>query len=133
MRPPPPPPFAAASSRQVCPPTKEMLKESLALERVRHATQASNPRLADTRLAGPRLAGPRRADPRQVWSATHTCGPRLGQLAWEVRRKYPHDENLIELFQRFFMLLPVASVVGSWAFVIHGGLFRDTEVTLLPS
>jgi hypothetical protein len=27
-----------------------------------------------------------------------------------VRRKYPHDENLIELFQRFFMLLPIASV-----------------------
>ena len=53
-----------------------------------------------------------------------------GGFAWEVRKKYPHDENLIELFQRFFMLLPVASVVGSWAFVIHGGLFRDTEVTL---
>ena len=48
----------------------------------------------------------------------------------QVRRKYPHDENLIELFQRFFMLLPIASVVGSWAFVIHGGLFRDTNVTL---
>ena len=29
-----------------------------------YATQASNPRLAD---------------PRQVWSATHTCEPRLGQ------------------------------------------------------
>ena len=28
------------------------------------------------------------------------------------------------------MLLPVASVVGSWAFVIHGGLFRDTDVSL---
>jgi len=53
-----------------------------------------------------------------------------GGFAWEVRRKYPHDENLIELFQRFFMLLPIASVVGSWAFVIHGGLFRDTDVTL---
>ena len=86
-----------------------------------------------------------------------------GGFAWEVRRKYPHDENLIELFQRFFMLLPIASVshtglepqasrqaprqvcysysharasprvgqvVGSWAFVIHGGLFRDTSVTL---
>ena len=47
-------------------------------------------------------------------------GPSASHNPDQVRRKYPHDENLIELFQRLFMLLPIASVVGSWAFVIHG-------------
>jgi len=53
-----------------------------------------------------------------------------GGFAWEVRSKYPHDERLIDLFQRFFCLMPVASLIGSWALVIHGGLFRDPDVNI---
>ena len=34
------------------------------------------------------------------------CG---GGFAWELRTKYPHDEALIDLFQHFFMLMPIAS------------------------
>lgn len=53
-----------------------------------------------------------------------------GGFAWELREKYPHDEHLIELFQRIFVLFPIAALVGQWAFVIHGGLFRQVGVTL---
>jgi hypothetical protein len=53
-----------------------------------------------------------------------------GGFAWELRAKYPHDERLIDVFQHFFMQLPLASVVGQWALVIHGGLFREPGVTL---
>ncbi|KAL1506991.1 hypothetical protein AB1Y20_007854 [Prymnesium parvum] len=53
-----------------------------------------------------------------------------GGFAWELREKYPHDEHLIELFQRIFVLFPIAALVGQWAFVIHGGLFRQAGVTL---
>ena len=85
-----------------------------------------------------------------------------GGFAWECRAKYPHDENLIELFQRYaaqlwrnsfaipaqflrnsgailsrliphlryFCLMPVAATIGSWAFVIHGGLPRVKDVGL---
>lgn len=53
-----------------------------------------------------------------------------GGFAWELRSKYPHDERLIDMFQHFFMQLPLASVVGEWALVIHGGLFREAGVTL---
>merc|ERR1719424_84283 len=53
-----------------------------------------------------------------------------GGFAWEVRRKYPHDELLIDLFQNLFTNLPIASLVGEWALVIHGGLFREEDVTL---
>ncbi|EOD13115.1 hypothetical protein EMIHUDRAFT_427814 [Emiliania huxleyi CCMP1516] len=53
-----------------------------------------------------------------------------GGFAWEVRAKYPHDELLIDLFQNLFTNLPIASLVGEWALVIHGGLFREEDVTL---
>ena len=53
-----------------------------------------------------------------------------GGFAWELRGKYPHDENLVELFQRLFNALPVASIVGEWALVILGGLFREPNITL---
>ena len=53
-----------------------------------------------------------------------------GGFAWELREKYPHDEHLIEFFQRAFVLFPIAALVGQWAFVIHGGLFRQEGVTL---
>ncbi len=53
-----------------------------------------------------------------------------GGFAWEVRGKYPHDERLIDLFQHLFLQLPLATCVGDWALVIHGGLFRAEEVTL---
>ena len=53
-----------------------------------------------------------------------------GGFAWELRAKYPHDEKLVELFARFFNLMPLAAVVGEWAMVIHGGLFREPNVTL---
>jgi diadenosine tetraphosphatase ApaH/serine/threonine PP2A family protein phosphatase/Ca2+-binding EF-hand superfamily protein len=53
-----------------------------------------------------------------------------GGFAWELRSKYPHDERLIDMFQHLFMQLPLASVVGEWALVIHGGLFREPGVTL---
>ena len=35
-----------------------------------------------------------------------------GGFAWECRAKYPHDENLIELFQRYFCLMPVAATIA---------------------
>jgi len=53
-----------------------------------------------------------------------------GGFAWEVRAKYPHDEHLVELFQRFFNSMPIAALVGEWAFVIHGGLFREPNITI---
>ena len=56
-----------------------------------------------------------------------------GGFAWEVRDKYPHDEHLIEFFQRMFVLFPIAAIVGQWAFVIHGGLFRQPEVAAAPN
>lgn len=34
-----------------------------------------------------------------------------GGFAWEIRQKYPRDERLIDLFQQFFMLMPIASKV----------------------
>ena len=39
-----------------------------------------------------------------------------GGFSWEVRGKYPKDERLLDLFQRLFMLLPLASLVGQYAF-----------------
>ena len=53
-----------------------------------------------------------------------------GGFCWELRAKYPHDENLVDLFHRFFNTMPVASIVGQWALVIHGGLFREPSITL---
>ena len=53
-----------------------------------------------------------------------------GGFCWELRGKYPHDENLVDLFHRFFNTMPIAALVGQWALVIHGGLFREPNVTL---
>ena len=36
----------------------------------------------------------------------------------------------VDLFQNLFTNLPIASLVGEWALVIHGGLFREEDVTL---
>ena len=38
----------------------------------------------------------------------------LGGFCWELRSKYPHDENLVELFQRLFNAIPIAAIVGEW-------------------
>lgn len=51
-----------------------------------------------------------------------------GGFAEEVLSKY--SRSLLDAFSCMFKMLPLFAVVANEVFVVHGGLFRDSEVTL---
>lgn len=46
----------------------------------------------------------------------------------EIRHKY--DQNIMKLFSKLFACLPLAAVIESKVFVVHGGLSTEDGVTL---
>lgn len=60
----------------------------------------------------------------------HECDYMNEEYGFDVEVSTKYDRNLFKLIQRCFCALPLATMIGSKVFVVHGGLPRRKGVTL---
>jgi diadenosine tetraphosphatase ApaH/serine/threonine PP2A family protein phosphatase len=59
----------------------------------------------------------------------HECDYMNEEYGFDVEVQTKYDRNIFKLIQRCFCALPLATVVGTRTFIVHGGIPRNGDVT----